>query len=415
MDDVINMDADINVKLDDLNETDFMNEMEAIAANGVGSLSEPTKSNTPDVDVIAEEENVEHIDNIEINDSANTNVDNDNISVDEAIENVNNEINDENDVVESVDNVEQLSQEEIEEFHLMKSQFAKLDQEFTVDGRKVQGLTDPEHILNLQKAYYQLKDNKSGLDEVAPVYDALKESGLLSDHSKLTMLLEAANGSPEAIKMLLKQNDIDPMELDTESIDEESVLDSQSKYVASKDELSLKDFYSKATSLGKGDFVMGNIIEAWDSDSLRSLVQDPEASSIVINHLEDGSFDKIMDEVAKIKMTDFDSVFSNKSSYEQYVAANHSLYDRITEENRVESERLEHERNVSIQKKAVAESTPAPVIKEDDDSLRISQALNASKQSKPIGSSSVSSSGTNSIDDMSNDEVVNFFESFITN
>jgi len=124
---------------------------------------------------------------------------------------VNNEPNTETDD-SNQDNVDNDKTNEFEEYKKM------LASPIEIDGLEVDGITDPETLRQIQVGYVEQKKLAKKYDEARPVIEALKKDGFLDDKDRLALAMKAGNGDTEAIKELIRLNNIDPVLLDMENI-----------------------------------------------------------------------------------------------------------------------------------------------------------------------------------------------------
>jgi hypothetical protein len=296
------------------------------------------------VDVVKDEDdNIDEID-IDIEDDANSEdkeeikVSDDNIDLDEETEAVDdsedNEIIEKETETETESDVVAGSEEEAkkkepaEDFEKYKKFYEAVTSGIEIDGVRLDGIDDPEKILELQKAAIENSRRLDEFKEVKPVLKTLKESGLLTDPEKLALALEAVNGNADALKIIMEKNKIDPFEIDMDNVDKSSI--DPSKYYKTDVELNFEEFVEEAQSNGVKDTLFNNVLEAWDDQSVVNLSMDPISRKNIIQHMKTGAFDIIQQEIVKQEMLDINNTtgFKSKSAFDKYVEASHIVANR---------------------------------------------------------------------------------------
>lgn len=164
---------------------------------------------------------------------------------------------------------------------------------FTANGKKIE-LKSPEEVVQLMQmgANYTRK-----MQEMAPhrkQIEMLRNNGI--DETKLSFLIDLDKKDPEAIKKLIMESGIDPLDIDTntESAYREGnhkVSDQQIAFNTQLDELTSSDS-------GKATF---NEILAWDDASKDKLWDNPTVMSIIHQQREAGIYDQITTEMDRRK------------------------------------------------------------------------------------------------------------------
>jgi len=237
---------------------------------------------------------------------------------------VNNEPNTETDD-SNQDNVDNDKTNEFEEYKKM------LASPIEIDGLEVDGITDPETLRQIQVGYVEQKKLAKKYDEARPVIEALKKDGFLDDKDRLALAMKAGNGDTEAIKELIRLNNIDPVLLDMENIkvDTAGVFESDIG-------LKLNDMFDSAKRYGIQDKLVENVMEKWSPEAVETLLSNASAKNTLLNHMKTGAFDSVLAEITNLDMTDFSGEFAQKSDYDKYAIASKSLEDKIRKQSELE-------------------------------------------------------------------------------
>ena len=115
------------------------------------------------------------------------------------------------------------------------------------------------------------------------------------DESKLALLIEAGNGDINAIQQLLKDNQVDPMDLDTnDELDYKPKVEpvSDREYDLSEVMDSIKDspHYEKTLRI---------VTKQWDTDSKQIVVNEPHLLRTINQHIDSGMYDIVQAEMVK--------------------------------------------------------------------------------------------------------------------
>ena len=89
---------------------------------------------------------------------------------------------------------------------------------FTANGREVEGFKNPEDLIRAQQMLHGYSDKMKVFKEYKKFLKPLEERGVVSDPEKFNLAMSLLDGDPEAIKKILKEKNIDPMELDLDDI-----------------------------------------------------------------------------------------------------------------------------------------------------------------------------------------------------
>jgi hypothetical protein len=119
----------------------------------------------------------------------------------------------------------------------------------------------------------------------------------LLDEGKLSYLIDLDKKNPEAIKKLIKDAGIDPMDIDTSS--EPTYLEGNHR--VSDEEAGFRQVLDEMTSTQSGKETVQLINTDWDQASKEVLWASPEIMTIIHTQRENGIYDLITDEVDRQK------------------------------------------------------------------------------------------------------------------
>ena len=220
-----------------------------------------------------------------------------------------------------------------EEYAKLKDFYDKVTSEFTASGKKIKGFKDPEKIVQgLQKAI-GFEEKSAALKEYKKFLAPLKEKGFIDNEEKFNLALAIMDGDQEALKKHIKDLGINPIvDLDIDEINY-----SQKKYTKSEASLIIDETLEVAKQYGVDEKVRTVIGKEWDDASFNEFMKNPQVRDDLVTHMQDGTYDLVMERVQEIKATDFDDRFKGMKSTDQYRIALNSLVDEIAKEKAMEA------------------------------------------------------------------------------
>lgn len=163
------------------------------------------------------------------------------------------------------------------------------------NGKTVQ-FNKPEEIIRLMQMGANYTQKMQNLAPYRKKIQTLQKAGLLDDN-KLNYLIDLSQGNPEAIKKLLRDSKLDPMDLD---------IQNEPKYVpgnhaVSDAEARLQNTLDDLTSTPEGIQTV-QIAGKWDQASLREIGNDPSILTTLHEQRMNGVYDFIMKEMDRQRM-----------------------------------------------------------------------------------------------------------------
>ena len=170
--------------------------------------------------------------------------------------------------------------------------YDKVTASFKADGRDVQVKT-PEDAIRLM----QMGVNYSRrMQEMKPLraQDQMLKSNGLNDPEKLNFLIDLSKGNKEAIKQLLKDYKIDPVDIDTST--EDSPYQANN-YQGDPKDLAFDDAIKETISQDGGRELISDINRDWDTVSKEALRDQPTIFQNILAQKRSGVYSKIQDEL----------------------------------------------------------------------------------------------------------------------
>jgi hypothetical protein len=135
----------------------------------------------------------------------------------------------------------------------------------------------------------------------------LEDNNLLEDN-KLNNLIDIVSGNKEAIIELLKTNNIDPLDLTQEILDDNKYTPTEySKRISQEDitkDLQLEEYLNEFTSDNTGKEIVNIVYNEWDKESQKIALNNPEWFDTIKQHKNAGIYDIITSEIEKRKVVE---------------------------------------------------------------------------------------------------------------
>lgn len=190
---------------------------------------------------------------------------------------------------------------------------AEVMKPFKANGKEIT-VKNPQEALRLMQmgAGYGRK-----LQELQPALKSLRmleKHGLLDD-TKLSYLIDLDQKNPEAIKKLIKESGIDPLELNTT----DPVSYTPANRTVSDNEMAFTTSLRELESSPEGKATIQEINTTWDPTSKQVLFKSPELLSVIQIQRENGIYAQIATEIDRQKM--LGQIPQNKPFIEAYKIA----------------------------------------------------------------------------------------------
>lgn len=174
--------------------------------------------------------------------------------------------------------------------------FQQVMKPFKANGKEIK-LNTPEEAIRLMQmgAGYGRK-----IQDLQPALKTLKmlEKADLLDEGKLSFLIDINNKNPAAIKKLIKEAGIDPLDLNIE----DNASYTPTSHAVSDKEMAFHSVVDDLTSDPVGQETLRVVNQTWDAQSKAALGENPEILTIIKSQRENGVYDQITAEIERQKI-----------------------------------------------------------------------------------------------------------------
>lgn len=126
----------------------------------------------------------------------------------------------------------------------------------------------------------------------------LLENNKLLDENKLNYLIDLDKKNPEAIKKLIKESGIDPMDIDTDSESEYK----PNTYTVDDRELAVDEVLETIKDTPTYEKTIDVVSNKWDVTSKQTIADNPNLLEVINAHMASGVYDLVSKEVEKERM-----------------------------------------------------------------------------------------------------------------
>lgn len=166
---------------------------------------------------------------------------------------------------------------------------------FKANGRTIE-LKDPAEVIQLMQMGANYTKKLQDIQPHRKVLLMLQNNNLL-DEGKLSYLIDLDKKNPEAIKKLVKDAGIDPMDIDTESEPDYTA----GNHTVTEEESRFHEVLEEVSSTDTGKETITLINSTWDDASKEVIWNQPEVMTVIHEQRENGIYDQISTEVARQK------------------------------------------------------------------------------------------------------------------
>lgn len=177
-----------------------------------------------------------------------------------------------------------------------QAEYEKLLKPFRASKREIQ-IKNVDDARNLMQMGVDYRYKMQALKPKLRILRALDQNGLM-DEDKINFLIDLDKKNPKAIKQLLKDKEIDPMELD---MSEESDYKPNS-YAPTEAEQAIDDVLDEIRDTKAFERTIDELGNKWDGPSRQILMEQPGSIKVINEHIEAGVYDQIMNVVASERM-----------------------------------------------------------------------------------------------------------------
>lgn len=182
---------------------------------------------------------------------------------------------------------------------------------FKANGKEI-SLHNPAEAIQLMQMGANYTKKLQQLQPSLKIVRMLENQGLL-DENKLAFLIDLNKKNPEAIKKLVKDSGIDPMDMDTSVEPAYQAGD----YKVSDQQMMFDNVLQDVGMSEVGQKTVVMINKEWDKASKEAIWKDPEILRVITSQREEGLYDQISDEVNRQRTMGYLTNVSFISAYQQ--------------------------------------------------------------------------------------------------
>ena len=183
-------------------------------------------------------------------------------------------------------------------------------------GREVQ-LRNPEHAKNFIEMGIDYNKKMQAMKPHMKTLKTLEKEGLLDDMDKLNLLLEVKHGNKDALKRLIAESDIDPLDFADEEVIAESRNYQAQNHMMSDSEVEIGAELDSISGTESGKRTLQIMTKEFDAKSREIISQNPSYIGMLNRDIQNGVYDEIA-EVIQYKR-DMKVVPANASDMEVYI------------------------------------------------------------------------------------------------
>ena len=209
------------------------------------------------------------------------------------------------------------------------------DTEFTANGERTKSSLDPDALIQGQQMKAGFSARMESFNKYKPYMPDIKaliDAGVLGNSEQVNYAIDLLKKDDNAIKKLMKDTGVTVDKMVEEEFDENEVQYQPNNYRPSESELALEEAMEIASSVGVGDKLVGEL-NKFDPQSLQTFAENPAIRADVIKHMQDGTYDEVMQTVAVMEANDVYGGFRNLSSINKYGQAYTKWADTLLNNN----------------------------------------------------------------------------------
>jgi hypothetical protein len=177
-----------------------------------------------------------------------------------------------------------------------EAKYKEIMKPFKANGRDV-NVNSPEEAIQLMQMGANYTKKLQALAPNLRMMQMLENQGLLNE-DKLTYLIDLSKKNPEAIRKLIADSGIDPLDIDT-TVEPGY---KPGEYSVSQEQMVFNDTIRELNETDAGKDTIAIIHKNWDKESKQAIYTDPKVLRVITTHKESGLFDQISGEVERQKM-----------------------------------------------------------------------------------------------------------------
>lgn len=168
-----------------------------------------------------------------------------------------------------------------------KDFFEKVTAPFKANGKEMR-IEDPDDVIRLMQMGANYNRKMASMKPHLKVLKTLEKANLL-DESKLNFLIDLDQKNPEAIAQLVRDAEIDPMEIKTEDAGEYKASD----HSVDDRELALDEVVDEIRDTDTYNKTLDVVSNKWDASSRKIVATTPQLMKVINDHMASGVYDII--------------------------------------------------------------------------------------------------------------------------
>jgi len=190
--------------------------------------------------------------------------------------------------------------------------YQRVTSPFKANGQEIR-IDDPEKIIRGLQMSVGYTDKMRKFKEYRPFLTPLREKGILDNPEKFNTLIDAMEGNKDALKKLISDANINPMELTSDDTDTEYT---PTDYTANDFDIAFEDLMDSSRQAGIEQPLVDKVLKTWDDASIAELVMDKQSASDIVQQIDNGAFDLVQKRIREKEV--FDPAFTEMPAIEKY-------------------------------------------------------------------------------------------------
>lgn len=174
-----------------------------------------------------------------------------------------------------------------------KEFYTKIMTPFKANGKTID-LKSPDEAIQLMQMGANYTKKMQSIQPYRKVLLMLENNKLL-DENELSYLIDLKQHDKSAIRKLLKESDVDPMDLDTD--DENELEYTQGNHNVSDEEAAFVSAIDDVKTSSTGEQTLQLINDSWDQASKQALWEQPNLIGVINSQVDSGIYKSITDEI----------------------------------------------------------------------------------------------------------------------
>jgi hypothetical protein len=207
---------------------------------------------------------------------------------------------------------------DVETFNKIPDEYKRIFQPIKANGVEIQ--PDPDKMIQLIQLGSKYYADREKIKPQLQTVKMLEKNNI--DIDTLNFLIDIKNGNKDALKKLIHDFEIDPIDLDLE--DDEKIEYQPNNYRPSEQEIKMDEIVSKIEQSPKFNDLVSEV-EKFDDQSKVEIEKDPIILEVLTEHMEAGIYDTVNEEIKRGKIF---GQYVNKPFVEQYKEALENLMQK---------------------------------------------------------------------------------------